>query len=270
MLDGVGDQVGDEALDQPRVAVGDGGCERSLHGQPARLDGFERLRGDRGEVDRFAIVEAALAAGEHEQRVDQAFLLLAGGEDLAEHRAQPLAAGVGVGERDLDQRALEVSGVRSSCETLAANWRCAAKDVSRRSSRRVEGVAELAQLVVGAVRARRRWRLLAEISRAAAVIVRSGRSARPATTQPSPIARSAMIASAMPDSIRSVSSAPWDAARRRPARPRRWQLECGGAARAADDRSAAPLEKPPTGALAPPPLAKAPPRSMTIWRPAVS
>ena len=38
--------------------------------------------GDGGEVDGLAAVEAALAAGEREQRLDQAFLLLADGEQL--------------------------------------------------------------------------------------------------------------------------------------------------------------------------------------------
>ena len=47
------------------------------------------------------------------------------------------------------------------------------------------------------------WRSLAEMSRAALAIVRSGRKARPATSQPSQIEITAMIASATPESIRS-------------------------------------------------------------------
>ena len=39
--------------------------------------------------------------------------------------------------------------------------------------------------------------------RAAVVIVRSGRSTRPATSQPSPIDATVMIASAIPDSVSS-------------------------------------------------------------------
>jgi hypothetical protein len=41
------------------------------------------------------------------------------------------------------------------------------------------------------------------MDRAAAVIVRSGRSTRPATSQPSPIDTTVMIASAIPDSMSS-------------------------------------------------------------------
>jgi hypothetical protein len=52
-----------------------------------------------------------------------------------------------------------------------------------------------------------RWlRLVSEICWAAAVIVRRGRSTRPATTQPSRPEKIAMIPSAIPDSISSWCS----------------------------------------------------------------
>jgi hypothetical protein len=54
--------------------------------------------------------------------------------------------------------------------------------------------------------------LLAETSRAAFVIVRSGRRARPATSHPSQIESTVMIASAMPDWMRSWWSAAFDCA----------------------------------------------------------
>ena len=150
VLDGVGEEVRDEALDEARVAVGEGGRERTLDSQPVGVDAFERLCGDRGEVDRLAAVEAALAAREHEQRVDQAFLVLAGREHLAQHGAQPFVAGVGVGERDLDQRALvgerRAQLVRDVGGELALGLERGLEPLEQR----VEGAAELAQLVVGA------------------------------------------------------------------------------------------------------------------------
>ena len=64
----------------------------------------------------------------------------------------------------------------------------------------------------GPSRASRRWRLLAEISRAVFVIVRRGRSARPAISQPSQIDSTAMTARAMPQSTSSWWSAAADCA----------------------------------------------------------
>ena len=71
----------------------------------------------------------------------------------------------------------------------------------------VDGVPELVELVVGPASASRSCRFCSEIWRAALVIVRRGRRARPATIQPSPIAITAMIASAIPDWTKSAPSA---------------------------------------------------------------
>jgi hypothetical protein len=57
----------------------------------------------------------------------------------------------------------------------------------------VEGVAEFLELVV------RRCRLVSEMSRTAVVMLRSGRSTCPATSQPRPMDTTVMMASAMPD-----------------------------------------------------------------------
>ena len=51
----------------------------------------------------------------------------------------------------------------------------------------------------GPASARRSCRLRSEICRVAAVIARSGRRTRPATSQPSAIETAVMIASAIPD-----------------------------------------------------------------------
>ena len=55
--------------------------------------------------------------------------------------------------------------------------------------------------------------------RAAVVIVRSGWSTRPATTQPSPVEAAAMIASAIPESMISWRSSSLRAAPSRAAHP---------------------------------------------------
>ena len=63
----------------------------------------------------------------------------------------------------------------------------------------VDGVGEILQLVAGPESARRSCRLRSEICRVLAVIARSGRRTRPATSQPSAIETTVMIASAIPD-----------------------------------------------------------------------
>jgi hypothetical protein len=62
----------------------------------------------------------------------------------------------------------------------------------------VEGIRELLELVVG-----RSCKLVAEITFVVAVIVRSGRRNRPATSQPTPSETKAMIASAIAEAISS-------------------------------------------------------------------
>ena len=63
--------------------------------------------------------------------------------------------------------------------------------------------------------ARRSFRLRSEICRVVAVIVRSGRRTRPATSQPSAIETTVMIASAIPDWM-SPWWRPWVYVRRTP------------------------------------------------------
>ena len=96
-----------------------------------------------------------------------------------------------------------VSGVRSSCEALAANRRCASKEASSRANRPSRVSASSLSSSSGPCRASRSCRLLAEIRRAAAVIVRNGRSTCPAMTQPIAAAATAMTARAMAAAISS-------------------------------------------------------------------
>ena len=90
------------------------------------------------------------------------------------------------------------SGVRSSCEALATNRRCASNAASKRSSSRSIVSASRRSSSRGPGIARRSCRFVSEIRSAVAVIVRSGANTRPATTQPSTPETSAMIASATP------------------------------------------------------------------------
>jgi len=98
------------------------------------------------------------------------------------------------------------SGVRSSCEALATNWRWALNDASSRASSPSKVSPSSLSSSSGPPRASRSCRLVAEISRAAAVMVRSGRSTRPATSQPRPMESTAIPVSASPDWMSSWCS----------------------------------------------------------------
>jgi hypothetical protein len=82
-----------------------------VDGQPAcggiGLSGVQGLVRDGREVEGVAVVQAALAAGQGEQRVDQPFLLLAGFQDVLADRAEGGGGGAGVGEGDLDHGAFD-------------------------------------------------------------------------------------------------------------------------------------------------------------------
>ena len=107
VTDGVGDQVRDEALDQLRVAGRSGGLERRRAPEPVMIVGSQHLGGGRGEVDGLPPQTPALAPGEGEQRREQPFLALAGGDDALAHLPQGGRVCVRVGECDLGERALE-------------------------------------------------------------------------------------------------------------------------------------------------------------------
>ena len=107
-----------------------------------------------------------------------------------------------------------VSGVRSSCEALATNRRCAANAPSSRASSPSIVSASSVSSSRGPVMVSRSCRLSAEIRRVAAVIARSGRSARPAMTQPSSTATTVMMPSAItPATSRLCDSPPGASAR---------------------------------------------------------
>ena len=63
--------------------------------------------GDGGEVDELAMIEAALAAGQGEQRLDQLFLLLAYLQNAFAGAAEGLRGGSGVDQGHLQHGAFE-------------------------------------------------------------------------------------------------------------------------------------------------------------------
>ena len=125
------------------------------------------------------------------------------------------------------------SGVRSSWEALATNRRCAANALSSRASSPSMVSARSFSSSPGPGMASRSSRLSAEIRRVAAVITRSGRSTRPATTQPTTTDSAAITPSAISDPSRNwceMAAWAWSAGDgagwRLPSRatraPRRW------------------------------------------------
>ncbi len=88
------------------------------------------------------------------------------------------------------------SGVRSSWEALATNRRCAVNDSSSRPSSSSMVSARSLTSSAGPVTARRRSRLSAEMRRVTAVMSRSGRRTRLASTRPSSTETTAITTSA--------------------------------------------------------------------------
>lgn len=84
VVHGVVDQVPHEAFDKVGVAGKHGRANRHIDAHllrcGSRLTGMDYFRSDDGQVEGLASVEASLAAGEGEQRIDEVFLLFAGFE----------------------------------------------------------------------------------------------------------------------------------------------------------------------------------------------
>ena len=76
------------------------------------LAGDENAFGDLGEVEGLSAFDSSFAAGEGEQPVDEPLLSLAEGERFLACGPQALVGGVGISERDLQERAL--AGERGS------------------------------------------------------------------------------------------------------------------------------------------------------------
>ena len=152
---GVVHQVGRQALGEPLIALGWGGAERCVHPHPALggvgLGGRHRRAGHRRQVERLAPVEAALAARQRQQRLDQPFLLLARCQHPLHGLLHRGDAGVRVTQRDLDQGPLP----RERCAQLVRGVRdelpLGREGSLEPGEQPVERLPELGELVIGAV-----------------------------------------------------------------------------------------------------------------------
>ena len=207
VMNGVVDQVGHQLLNEEGVTVEDGGLDAGVDVQAEAADpGRGTARAAlvmAARSSELALAEAGFAAGQGEQRLDEAFLLGVEGEQVPADVLPGGGGGGRVGAGDLEQgafpgqrRAQLVRGVGGEAP-LGVERRLQPREQA------VEGVAEFLELVVGPVRASRSCRLVAEIRRAAAVIVLSGRSTRPASSQPAPTAVADTMTRAMPDRVSS-------------------------------------------------------------------
>ena len=152
--EGVVDQVRDETLDQARIAGHRRRCEDGAQVDRAApclgLTGEQDLLGQDRQIERVALGETRLPAGEREECLDQAFLLRPGCEHPLVRGPEGLHGRVGVRQRQLDEgplhgerRAQLVRGVRHEL-TLGLD------ELLQPREQRVEGVAEFLELVVRA------------------------------------------------------------------------------------------------------------------------
>ena len=108
---GVVGEVGYQSFGKTGIACDRGGNERGgnvqCQGLCALAARVEHPRRDVGQIEGLPVVQAALAAGEGEQRFDQLFLLLAYREHFLAGRTQRHRCGTGVGEGHLEHGALQ-------------------------------------------------------------------------------------------------------------------------------------------------------------------
>ena len=106
---------------------------------------------DGRQIDHFAAIETLLAAGEREQRLNQSLLLLAGGQQPPVVGLERLDRGIGVGERDLDQRPLPRQRSAQLVRCVGHELPLGDERSFEAAQELVERVAELLELVVGTV-----------------------------------------------------------------------------------------------------------------------
>ena len=138
------------------IAGGGRGIERCSYLDAAPrgllLAGDEHAFGDLGEVEGFPAFDPSLAACEGEEPVDEPLLPLTEGEGFLACGAEALGGGVGIGERDLQQRAL--AGERGSqlVRRVRHEASLGLEGGLEASEQVVEGAPELGELVVGTLK----------------------------------------------------------------------------------------------------------------------
>jgi hypothetical protein len=151
--DGVVDQVRGQLLDQQQVTVEGGGLEVGADAEAQAADLRARdgqgLGGDGGQIEGLPDGGAGLAAGQGEQRLDQALLLGVGGEQLRADGLPGPGRGGRVGPRDLEQGAL--AGQRGAQLVRCADGEppLGLEGGLQPREQAVEGVPEFPELVVG-------------------------------------------------------------------------------------------------------------------------
>jgi hypothetical protein len=150
------EEVLDQALEQAPIAFNRNRatvCQRGVELRPpsaARISG-EHVVDHRRQIDRLAAIETLLAPGKGEQRLDQPLLLLAGGQQPPIVGLQRLDRGVRIGERDLNQRALPRQRSTQLVRGVGHELALGDERSLEAGDELVERVAELLELVVGAV-----------------------------------------------------------------------------------------------------------------------
>jgi hypothetical protein len=151
--DGVVDQVGGQLLDQERVTVESGGLDVGLDMQAQAADrgtgGGQGGAGDGGQVGGLAFAGAGFAAGQGEQRLDEAFLLGVGGEQFPADGLPGAGGGGRVGEGDLQQGAFPGQGGAQLVRGAGGEAPLGVEGVLQPREQAVEGVGEFLELVVG-------------------------------------------------------------------------------------------------------------------------
>ena len=153
--DGVVDQVGGQLLDQERVTVEGGGLDVGLDVQAEAADrgagGGQGGAGDGGQVGGLALAGAGFAAGQGEQRLDEAFLLGVGGEQFPADGLPGAGGGGRVGEGDLEQGAFPGQRGAQLVRGVGGEAPLGVERGLQPREQAVEGVGEFLELVVGSV-----------------------------------------------------------------------------------------------------------------------
>src|SRR5689334_9063046 len=151
--DGVVDQVGGQLLDQKRVTVEDDGLDVGVDVQAEAADrgagGGQGFAGDGRQVEGLGLAGPGFAAGQGEQRLDEAFLLGVGGEQVLADGLPGGGGGGGVGEGDLEQGAFPGQGGAQLVGGAGGEAPLGAEGGFQPCEQAVEGVGEFLELVVG-------------------------------------------------------------------------------------------------------------------------
>ena len=155
--DGVVDQVGHQLLDQERVTFEDGGPEVGVDIQAEAADpgagNGQRGAGDGRQVEGLVLAGAGFAAGQGEQRLDEAFLLGVGGEQLPADGLPGAGGAAWVGEGYLEQGAFPGQGRAQLVRGIGGEAPLGVERGLQPREQVVEGVGEFLELVVGSVQA---------------------------------------------------------------------------------------------------------------------